>query len=141
MSQPERPKYIGARVQRFEDARLLSGEARYIADIRRPNMLHLSFVRAQSAHARITGIDSTTLQGIGFETLVFTGADIGDLAIKAHQDYPEMQYSEQPLLARGRVRFVGEPVAAVLADDPYDAEDAAEQVFVEYDPLAIVATM
>ncbi|WP_164230801.1 hypothetical protein, partial [Stenotrophomonas maltophilia] len=68
--------------------RLLSGEARYIDDIRRPNMLHLSLLRAQIAHARILGIDSSALADIGFPTRVFTGEDTKGLAIKAHQDYP-----------------------------------------------------
>jgi carbon-monoxide dehydrogenase large subunit len=104
-------------------------------------MLHLSIVRAQTAHAKILDIDSSALADIGFPTQVFTAADIGKLAIKAHQDYPQMQYSEQPVLAMDRMRFVGEPVAAVLADDPYRAEDAAEMVFVDYDPLPVVGTM
>lgn len=139
--QADRPKYIGARVQRFEDIRLLSGEARYIDDIRRPNMLHLSLLRAQIAHARIIGIDSSALADIGFPTQVFTGEDTKGLAIKAHQDYPEMQYSEQPILAEGRMRFVGEPVVAVLADDPYLAEDATEQVLIDYEALPVIGTM
>ncbi|MCT9000504.1 xanthine dehydrogenase family protein molybdopterin-binding subunit [Chelativorans intermedius] len=139
--QMDRPKHIGARIQRFEDTRLLAGTARYIDDIRLPNMLHLRFVRAQMAHAKVLEIDTEALEDIGFPTQVFTGADIGDLSIKAHQDYPEMQYSEQPLLARERVRFVGEAVAAVLADDAYQAEDAAEMVFVDYEPLQVVTTM
>ncbi|MGB3417930.1 MAG: xanthine dehydrogenase family protein molybdopterin-binding subunit [Mesorhizobium sp.] len=141
MTRAENPRQIGARVLRFEDVRLLSGAARYLDDIVRPNMLHLSMVRAQVAHATILGIDTSGLEDIGFPTQVFTAEDIGGLAIKAHQDYPQMQYSEQPVLASGRMRFVGEPVAAVLADDPYLAEDAAEMVFVDYDPLPVVGTM
>ncbi len=137
----DRPKHIGARVLRFEDVRLLSGAARYLDDIVRPNMLHLSIVRAQIAHATITGIDSSALANLKFSAQVFTAADLGSLAIKAHQDYPEMQRSEQPILASGKVRFVGEPVAAVLTDDPYTAEDAAEQVYVDYDPLPVIGTM
>jgi carbon-monoxide dehydrogenase large subunit len=141
MTVAERPKFVGARVQRFEDTRLLSGAARYIADIRRPGMLHLALARAQSAHARILEIDSSALADIGFETHIFTAKDLGGLSIKAHQDYPEMQYSEQPILADGKVRFVGEPVVAVLAEDAYKAEDAAEQVFIDYDPLPVVANI
>ena len=141
MQNADRPKHIGARVQRFEDERFLSGAARYIDDIRRPDMLHLCLVRAQSAHATILEVDTSALADIGFETFTFTGTDTKGLSIKAHQDQPEMQYSEQPILAEGKVRFVGEPIAAVLADDPYCAEDAAEQVFVDYDPLPVVATM
>ena len=142
MNRPiEKPKHIGARIQRFEDTRLLSGAARYLDDISLPRMLHLRFVRAEMAHAQILEIDTEALDDIGFPTQVFTGADIGDLSIKAHQDYPEMQYSEQPLLAKDRVRFVGEAVAAVLADDAYKAEDAAEMVFADFEPLQVVTTM
>src|SRR5215203_1235181 len=109
----DRPRHVGARIQRFEDGRLLSGQARYIDDIRLPNMLHVAFVRAQSAHAKVLQIDTSALAEIGFETLVFTGADTKGLSIKApaghdprsaalpegHQGYWRMQYSEQPVLA------------------------------------------
>lgn len=142
MNKPmEQPRHIGAHVQRFEDTRLLSGAARYLDDITLPRMLHLRFVRADMAHAKIDGIDTEALNDVGFSTHVFTGEDIGDLSIKAHQDFPEMQYSEQPLLARGRVRYVGEAIAAVLAEDAYRAEDAAELVFADLDPLQVVGTM
>ncbi len=139
--QADRPRHVGARVQRVEDTRLLSGSARYIDDIRLPNMLHLSFVRAQHAHAKILEIDTDGLADLAYPTMVFTGKDTAGIAVTAHQDFPEMQFSEQPVLAEGKVRFVGEPVAAVLADDPYDAEDASELVFVDYDPLTVVGTM
>ncbi|MBS3650571.1 xanthine dehydrogenase family protein molybdopterin-binding subunit [Pseudaminobacter sp. 19-2017] len=136
-----RPRHIGARVQRFEDIRLLSGSARYIDDVRLPDMLHLMFVRSDTAHARIRSVDTSALSDLEFPTWVFTGKDTAGLSMKAHQDYPEMQYSEQPLLAEDRVRFVGEPVAVVLAEDAYKAEDAAEHIFVDYEPLPVVGTM
>jgi len=139
--QADRPRHVGARVKRTEDTRLLSGAARYIDDIRLPNMLHLCFVRAQHAHAKILEIDTDGLADLAYPTLVFTGKDTAGVAVTAHQDFPEMQFSEQPVLAEDKVRFVGEPVAAVLADDPYDAEDAAELVFVDYEPLTVVGTM
>lgn len=135
------PKHVGARVQRFEDTRLLSGAARYIDDIRLPKTLHLTILRSQTAHGRILDIDTSMLEDIGYPTWVFTGKDTQGLALKAHQDMPEMQYSEQPLLALDTVRFVGDPVAAVLAEDPYRSEDAAELVFVDIDPLPVVGTM
>lgn len=137
----DRPKHIGARVLRFEDTRLLSGSARYIDDIRLPDMLHVNFIRADTAHANILNIDTSALADLDFPTWVFTGKDTAGLSMKAHQDYPEMQYSEQPLLAKGKVRFVGEPVAVVLAEDDYRAEDAAELILVEFDPLPVIGTM
>lgn len=135
------PRQVGARVQRFEDVRLMSGAAKYIADITLPNMLHLSFVRSQVAHARILEIDTSMLEDLDYPVQIFTGKDTADLALRANQDVPEMQRSAQPLLALDRLRFVGDPVAAVLADDPYLAEDAAELVFVDFEPLPVVATM
>ncbi|CAL8969910.1 Caffeine dehydrogenase subunit alpha [Rhodoplanes serenus] len=151
----DRPRHVGARVRRVEDRRLLSGAARYLDDIRRPGMLHLGFVRAQAAHARITDIDTSALSDLGAEIRVFTGQDTSGLSIKApaghdpksaalpdgHQGYWRMQDSEQPLLADGVVRFVGEPIAAVLAEDAYVAEDAAERIAVAYEALPVVATM
>lgn len=137
----EQPRHIGARIQRFEDIRLLSGLARYIDDITFPGMLHVSFVRADIAHARIANIDASALADLDFPTWVFTGEDTAGLSMKAHQDYPEMQYSEQPLLADERVRFVGDPVAVVLAEDAYLAEDAAEHLLVEYEQLPVVGSM
>lgn len=137
----EQPRHIGARIQRFEDIRLLSGLARYIDDITYPDMLHVSFVRADTAHARIANIDASGLADLDYPTWVFTGADTAGLSMKAHQDYPEMQYSEQPLLAETRVRFVGDPVAVVLAEDAYRAEDAAEHLLVEYEQLPVVGSM
>src|SRR5690606_6684214 len=86
-------------------------------------------------------VDSSGLADLDYPTWVFTGEDTAGLSMKAHQDVPEMQYSEQPFLAEGKVRFVGEPVAVVLAEDAYKAEDAAEMVFVDYDPLPVVGTM
>lgn len=137
----ETPRQIGARVLRLEDPRLLSGRARYIDDIRPANCLHLKFVRAQVAHARLLDVDTSMLADLEPAVTVFTGKDIGKLSMKSHQDYPEMQYAEQPLLAQGRVRFVGEPIAAVLAEDAYLAEDAAEMVFADFDFLDPVTTM
>lgn len=131
----ERPKSIGARVLRLEDPRLLSGRARYIDDIRRPRMLHLAFARSQEAHARIGEIDIESALALGDDIQVFTGADTVGLAVTANAEYPEVQFSQQPLLAEDRIRFVGEPVAAVLADDPYRAEDAAGLVLIEYENL------
>lgn len=135
----DRPKSVGARIARLEDPRLLSGRARYIDDIRRPHMLHLSIARADTAHGRIVEIDTEAAQELGDDIRIFTGEAVRELGITADQDVPEFQSSRQPLLATDRVRFVGEPVAAVLAEDPYRAEDAAELVFVDYEPLPVIA--
>ena len=136
---PEQPRYIGARITRLEDPRLVTGQGRYIDDLSLPGMLHLRLVRSDVAHARLAGIDVSGLREEFPQAQVFTGADIGDLAIRAIADFPGAQNFPQPLLAQDRVRFVGEPVAAVLFDDAYKVEDAAERVFVDYEPLPVLA--
>lgn len=136
---PGQPRLIGARITRLEDPRLVQGQGRYIDDLTLPGMLHLRLVRSEFAHAELGNIDLTGLYEAFPAALAFTGADIGDIAIRADQDLPGAQKSVQPILARERVRFVGEPVAAVLADDAYAVEDAAEQIFVDYEPLPVVA--
>ncbi|HKQ94677.1 MAG TPA: xanthine dehydrogenase family protein molybdopterin-binding subunit [Aestuariivirgaceae bacterium] len=138
MKSPERPKFIGAAVKRLEDPRLVTGRSRFIDDLVLPDMLHMRLVRSQLAHARIRTIDVTGVREAHPGCLVYTGEDIGTLAIRANADFPETQFSVQPLLAQGKVRFVGEPVAAVLLADAYEAEDAAELVFIDYEPLPII---
>ncbi|MCC7017376.1 MAG: xanthine dehydrogenase family protein molybdopterin-binding subunit [Rhodospirillales bacterium] len=134
-----RPRYLGARITRLEDPRLVKGRGRYIDDLILPGTLHLRLARSPMAHARILKIDRTAVTADFPEARVYTGEDIGELGVRANADWPEMQRSYQPLLARDKVRFVGEPVAAVLADDPYRAEDAAEALFIDYDPLPVIA--
>jgi carbon-monoxide dehydrogenase large subunit len=136
---PEQPRYIGARIKRLEDPRLVQGQGRYVDDMALPGMLHLRLVRSELAHAKITGIDASALRETFPAARLFTGDDIGSLAIRAAADFPFVQKFAQPIIAQHRVRFVGEPVAAVLLDDAYAVEDAAEMVFVDYEPLPVVA--
>jgi aerobic carbon-monoxide dehydrogenase large subunit len=135
---PERPKFLGASVKRLEDPRLVTGSGRYIDDLVSPNMLHARLVRSRMAHARIARIDHSAVHRVYPDALVFTGDDVGDFGIRATADFPEAQRSVQPLLARGKVRFVGEAIAAVLTDDVYRSEDASELVSVDYDPLPVL---
>jgi carbon-monoxide dehydrogenase large subunit len=136
---PSRARQVGARITRKEDPRMVRGRARYIDDITPRGALHMRLVRAPLAHAEITGVDASDLERAHPDALVFSGDHIGGLGVRAVQDYPEAQPSYQPLLARGKVRFVGEPVAAVLTGDPYSAEDAAELLFIDYEPLDVLA--
>ena len=136
---PERPKFIGAAVKRLEDPRLVTGAGRYLDDLSLPGMLHLRVVRSEMAHARISQIHKDTLREIHPDALLFTAEDLGDYGIRSKVDFPQAQQSVQPLLAREKVRFVGEPVAAVLMSDPYQVEDAAELVFIDYDPLPVLS--
>ena len=136
---PEQPRYIGARINRLEDPRLVSGQGRYIDDMTPPGTWHMRLVRSELAHAKLNNIDTSVLRETFPEALVFTGTDIGELCIRAYADIPSVQRCVQPILARERVRFVGEPIAAVLTEDAYQVEDAAELVFVDYEPLPVIA--
>ena len=138
---PSRARHVGARITRKEDPRMVTGQARYLEDYTPPGALHLRLVRSELAHAEITEIDSSALAHEYPDATLVTGDDVEGLGVRAVQDHPEAQASFQPLLARGRVRFVGEPVAAVLTSDPYRSEDAAERVFIDYEPLPVLADM
>lgn len=132
---------IGASVKRKEDPRLLSGQARYLDDVRLPGMLHAAVVRSPQAHARIGAIDTAAARGLPGVALVATAQDLGNpsrIPIRLGPK-PALEPFLQPVLARGRVRYAGEPVALVVAADRRVAEDAAELVEVEYEPLPVVS--
>jgi aerobic carbon-monoxide dehydrogenase large subunit len=130
-------RYTGARVHRVEDARLLTGHGTYVDDISLPGMLHAVFVRSPFARAAIRGVDTTAARAAPGVRFVFTAADLNpDAKEQWHTAVgPRAPEAPRPPLAEGEVRFVGDPVALVLAMDRYLAEDAAELVDVGYDPL------
>jgi len=124
---------------RVEDRRFVTGSGRYVADLAPEHALHAVFVRSIEAHASIGGIDASEARESPGVVGVFTGADLGlpdipgdGIAVKA-PDFP------RPHLATDRVRYVGEPIAAVVADSVDRAADAAERVWVEYELLPVVA--
>jgi aerobic carbon-monoxide dehydrogenase large subunit len=126
---------FGESVPRVEDARLVTGQARYIANLPPGDALRAVFVRSPVAHAWITGLDAAQARAMPGVVAVWTAKDI-DLP-----DLPSSNPEEplrRPLLAREVVRFVGEPVAVVLAASLPEAVDAAELVMVDYDPLPVV---
>lgn len=125
-------------MRRAEDARLLEGRGRFADDIDLPGQLHAVFVRSPHAHARLLSVDvSPALRHPGVRA-AFTGADLTGFAEKSpmiwHPKDTEVLVPESWPLARDRVACVGVPVAVVLAEDRYVAEDAAEAVTVEYEP-------
>jgi len=130
------PRFIGARVKRVEDPRFLRGEADYLDDLRFAGGLHLVFVRSPHAHARVTRVDCRpALEAPGVEA-VLTAADVAHLAPKPIALCPAgFRVLPRTPLAGDVVRYVGQPVAAVVADDLYRASDAAELVQVDYEPL------
>lgn len=135
LSKGASPTLLGARVTRREDPRFVSGHGRYIDDLTPPDCLHLRLVRSQHANARIDNIRIGGFEAPPTDTAFFTALDTGDLGISSDVRGEGWQNSFQPVLAKGRVRYVGEPVAAVLHADPYVAEDAAETVVIDYEPL------
>ncbi len=145
-------KYFGAAVKRREDPRFLRGEARYVDDIVLPGMLHAAFLRSPHAHARIASIRTdaaVAMPGVAgvftFESLrrwmkplpVFGAPPPGLAARVRFEIRPTVQYA----LCQERVRYVGEIVAMVVADSRYRAEDAAERIEVEWEPLSAVVDM
>jgi carbon-monoxide dehydrogenase large subunit len=133
-------RYAGARVNRVEDARLLTGHGTYVDDVKLPGTLHACFVRSPFARAAIRGIDVTAARAAPGVHHVFTAADLNpDVREQWHTSIgPDSPETPRPPLAEAEVRFVGDPVAMVVAESRYLAEDAAELVDVDYDPLPAV---
>ena len=134
-----RGKWVGARVKRVEDPRFLTGEARYLADIQLPGTVHAAFVRSPYGHARIRSIDTSAAKAHPGVIAVFTAEDVAALPpLASSLPIEGLVPTPQPVLAKDKVRFVGEAVAVVVAENRYIAEDAAELVQVDYEPLPAV---
>lgn len=132
------------RLLRVEDARLLAGRGRFVDDVDLPGQLWLRVVRSQVAHAIVREVDTVAARAVERVHEVVTAADLPDVApipVRVQVAEQSLDAFLQPVLARERVRYVGEPVAAVLAADPYAAEDAAELVAIEYEALPAVADL
>jgi aerobic carbon-monoxide dehydrogenase large subunit len=139
---------VGERIKRNEDPRLLTGRALFVDDINLPDMVHVAFVRSPHAHARILGIDSSQAKAREGVFGVYTAADLGDYWKPGPLLVPPppvegMVFHErtQVPLAKDKIRHLGEPVALVVAVSRYVAEDAAEEVMVDYDPLPAVVDL
>jgi carbon-monoxide dehydrogenase large subunit len=128
---------IGRSVKRLEDRPLVMGRGEFAADVSFPHMLHLRLVRSAHAHGSLVSIEANAALALPGVAAVWTSADVAEIPpidfrltrIEGLAPY------RQPILARARVRYVGEPVAAVFATDPYVAEDAADLVSIEVDDL------
>jgi carbon-monoxide dehydrogenase large subunit len=134
---PVIPKSIGTRVKRREDPRLITGQATYVDDLRLPGMLYLNVLRSMYAHAKLGKIDTSKAKALPGVVAVVTGEDlkgkVGPVPCPAAM--PDLKMPDQPVLAVGKVRYVGEPVAAVVATSRYVARDAVDLIDVDYDPL------
>ncbi|MEM0438917.1 MAG: xanthine dehydrogenase family protein molybdopterin-binding subunit [Sulfolobales archaeon] len=130
-------RYVGKPLKTFEAGRFIRGAGIYVDDIKIPGTLYLKIIRSPYPRALVRGIELGSIKPI----LMLTWRDI-DENLRVRVD-PEIsgiaKIVPMPILARDRVNFVGQPVAAIVASDPYEAEDIAEQVYVNYEPLDSVA--
>lgn len=132
---PRDGSLVGASVGRREDPRLVTGRGRFTDDIRLPGMLHAAFVRATVAHAAVTSLDLSAVREVPGVVAAF-GADelkLGDITARLDRPAAEFVETSMPVLARDRVRYAGEPLAVVVARDPYAAEDGVEAARVGYE--------
>jgi carbon-monoxide dehydrogenase large subunit len=128
-------KWVGRRMPRREDAELLTGRGRFIGDLHRPGMLHAAFLRSPYPHARIVSIDTQAALAIPGVHAVLTGSDLpDDLGAQPNTHLFGERETPYYALARERARYAGEPVAVVVADSPYLAEDGRDELVVEWDP-------
>jgi aerobic carbon-monoxide dehydrogenase large subunit len=137
-------RYTGASIKRSEDPRILTGAGRYVDDIKLPGMLHAAFVRSPMAHARVLSVDVSAARALEGVVAAFTGADLEAMTVPGPDALMALMGWAGPtpeftLLATDKVRFVGDPVAIVIAESRYLAEDGCELVEVEYDDLPPVA--
>jgi carbon-monoxide dehydrogenase large subunit len=133
-------RYTGASIKRSEDPRILTGSGRYVDDIKLPGMLHAAFVRSPLAHARVLSVDVSAARALPGVVAAYTGAELETMTIPGPDVLMEMlgvggPTPEFSLLATDKVRFAGDPVAVVIAESRYIAEDGCELVDVEYDDL------
>src|SRR5450432_1201753 len=135
---PASGSILGNAVRRLEDPALLTGAAKFVDDLLEPNTAHMAFVRSTAAHANLGAIDiADALSMPGVVAVYHAGGD--DLGLPSLQQFPMMPETlNRPVFASEKVRFVGDIIAAVVAENRAQAFDAAERVVVEYDLLPAV---
>jgi carbon-monoxide dehydrogenase large subunit len=133
--------FVGSPIERIEDLRFLRGKGRYVDDVSLAGLLHAVILRSPVAHGRIRGIDRTSALARPGVRAVITATDIGNVpTIPLRQEQlATFKPFEQPVIAVGKVRYVGEPVAVVVADAAAGAEDAAEVMAIDVEELPVVA--
>ena len=136
-------RVIGVPMKRKEDFRLLTGRGTYAADVRRPGLLHAAVLRSPHPHARLAAIRADAARAIPGVAAVITAADFGTvprIPVRLGQRSGAGPAAcLQPPLATGVVRYVGEPIAFVVAASRYLAEDALERIDIAWEPLSVVA--
>jgi carbon-monoxide dehydrogenase large subunit len=138
-------RIFGARVKRNEDPRLLTGQAQFVDDVHISGMLHAAFKRSDYAHARIINVDVEAARAMPGVIAVYTAADLGEYwqhspLLVNPPPAQHVVFNERTAgqLARDKVRYVGEPIAMVVAKSRYLAEDAVDAIIVDYEPLPAV---
>src|SRR5437879_7146452 len=133
-------KYVGQRVKRTEDPRLIKALAHYVDDIRLPDTSHVAFVRSLYAHARINGIDTAEAMRSPGVVAIYTGKDVASKIgpVPCAAALPDLKVPDYRVLATDKGLFVGHPIAAVVATDKYAARDAVDLVAVDYEELPVV---
>ena len=141
-------RLVGLSVKRNEDARLLSGQALFVDDVHLPGMLHAAFLRSEHAHARLKGVDLSGARARPGVIAAFSAEDLGDywkpgplLVPPPPIDGMLFRQATQVPLARGKVRYVGEPIAVVIAESRYIAEDALDEIVLNLEPLDAVVDL
>lgn len=142
------PRLVGKPIRRNEDARLLTGRAQFVDDVHLPGMLHAAFLRSEHAHARLKHVDLTRARAHPGVIACFAAEDLGDywqpgpLLVPPPPIAGLVFHAEtQVPLARGKVRYVGEPIAVVIAESRYIAEDALAEIVLDLEPLAAVVDL
>ena len=133
-SMSARANLVGQPILRIEDLRLLRGEGRYVDDIHREGMLHAAILRSSVAHGILRDIDTSEVAALPGVHAVITSSDLGEvphIPVRLFPN-PDMEPFRQPVLACGKVRFVGEPMVLVVADSAAIAEDALELIAVRH---------
>ncbi len=142
-------KYVGQRIKRNEDPRLLTGQALFVDDVELPGMLHAAFLRSDYAHARIKSIDVSAARSRPGVVAVYTAQDMGDfwkpgpLLVPAPHSIKGLVFNKrtQIPMAKDKVRHVGEPMAVVFAESRYIAEDALADIVLDLEPLEAVVDL
>jgi carbon-monoxide dehydrogenase large subunit len=134
--------FVGSAVERIEDLRFLRGRGQYVDDVTRPGLLHAAILRSAVAHGKIRAIETAAARALHGVHAVITAADMNGAVptIPLRQEpLPAFKHYEQPVIAHGKVRYVGEPIAVVVADTQAIAEDALELIEVDIEALPAVA--
>src|SRR5216684_9127212 len=133
---------VGSPIKRREDPRLITGQATYVDDIKLHGMLHMAVLRSPYGHARIKSINTEAARKFPGVVAVYTAEDlkgaVGNIAIAVPLGHVTEGMGVRGALADGKVRYYGDPVAAVIADDRYTARDARDLIEVDYEPLPAV---